>query len=227
VRHEQHRVPARAQGLDDAEQPVDLSAGEGSGRLVHDDHARVRGQRLDDLDELLIGDRQPAGEPVGVEPDAELVEDGGRLAPHLSTVDPAEPLERLRADEDVLGDGEVGKERRLLEDDRDPGRLRLLGVVEDGLLAVEHEPPRVRPVDAGEDLDERGLPGAVLADQPVHLARVELDVAVLERVHGAEALLCVLEDEQGLRMGCGHGRRLEDMEEGGPRASAEPPVGRL
>ena len=46
-------------------------------------------------------------------------------------------LQRLRADEDVLGDAEVGEERRLLEDDRDPGRLRLLGVVED-------RPPRRR-----------------------------------------------------------------------------------
>ena len=97
-----------------------------------------------------------------------------RLAAHPPAVDAAEALERLRADEDVLGDAEVGKERRLLEDDRDPGRLRLLGVVEDRLLAVEQEPAGVGPVDAGEDLDERRLAGAVLADEPVHLAGEEL-----------------------------------------------------
>ena len=44
------------------------------------------------------------------------------------------------ADEDVLGHAQVGEERRLLEDDRDPGLLRLLRGVEDRLLAVEHEP---------------------------------------------------------------------------------------
>ena len=102
---------------------------------------RVRRQRLRDLDELLVGDREAARQPVGVEPDAELLEDGGRLAAHPPAVDAAEPLERLHADEDVLGDGQVGEERRLLEDDRDPGGLRLLGVVEDRLLAVEQSRP--------------------------------------------------------------------------------------
>ncbi len=165
------------------------------GRLVHHDHARVRRQRLRDLDELLVGDREPAREPVGVEPDAELLEHRGRLAAHPPAVDAAEPLERLHADEDVLGDGQVGEERRLLEDDRDPGRLRLLGVVEDRLLAVEQQPAGVGPVDAGEDLDERRLAGAVLADEAVHLTGEELDVAVLERVNGAEALLGVFERE--------------------------------
>ena len=52
------------------------------GRLVHDDHPRVRRQRLRDLDELLVGDREPASQPVGVEPHAELLEHGGRLAAH-------------------------------------------------------------------------------------------------------------------------------------------------
>ena len=140
MRDEEHRVAARAQRLDDAEQPVDLRGRQRGRRLVHHDHPRVRRQRLRDLDELLVGDREPAREPVGVEADAELLEDGGRLAAHPPAVDAAEALERLRADEDVLGDAQVGEERRLLEDDRDPGRLRLLGVVEDRLLAVEHEP---------------------------------------------------------------------------------------
>ena len=215
-------MPSRPQGLDDAEQPVDLRAGEGGGRLVHHDHARVRGQRLHDLDQLLIGDREPAREAVRVETDAELVEHGGRLAAHPSAVDAPEALERLHTDEDVLGDAQVGEERRLLEDDRDPGRLRLLGVVEDRLLAVEHEPSRVGAVDAREDLDESGLPRAVLADEPVHLAAEELDVAVLERVDRPEALLSVLEGEQRRRMRCRHDRRLEDMEEGAPRERGAP-----
>ena len=74
VRDEEHRVAARAQRLDDAEQPLDLGRRERRGRLVHHDHARVRRQRLGDLDQLLVGDREPAREPVRVEPDAELVE---------------------------------------------------------------------------------------------------------------------------------------------------------
>ena len=197
MRDEEHRVAARPQCLDDAEQPVDLRPGQRGRRLVHHDHPRVRRQRLCDLDELLVGDRETARKPLGVEADAELIEDGGRLAAHAPRVDAAEALERLRADEDVLGDAQVGKQRRLLEDDRDPGRLRLLGVVEDRLLAVEQQPSGVGSMHARQDLDECRLAGAVLADEAVHLAGEELDVAVLECTHRAEALLRVLEGEHG------------------------------
>ena len=146
----------------------------------------------------------------------------GRLAPHPPAVDAAEALQRLRADEDVLGDAQVGEERRLLEDDRDPGGLRLLGVVEDRLLAVEQEAAGVGPVHAREDLDERRLAGAVLADEAVHLAGEQLDVAVLERVHGAEALLRVLEGEDGVR--CGVVTVVRESRRGAARRGA-PPVG--
>ena len=46
--------------------------------------------------------------------------------------------------------------------------------------AVEPDLPGVRPVQAGEDVHERALAGAVLAEQGVDLARsqVEVDVVV-------------------------------------------------
>ena len=46
-------------------------------------------QRLRDLDELLVGDREPAREPVGIEPDAELLEQRERVAAHPAPVDAA------------------------------------------------------------------------------------------------------------------------------------------
>src|SRR5581483_11255551 len=130
---------------------------------------------------------------VGVHPDAELFEETGCLAAHTPAVDAPKSLERLHRDKDVLGDAQIREERPFLEDDRDPGSLRLLGVVEDRLLAVEHEPAAVGTMDAGENLDKGGLTGTVLADEAVHLAGEQLDVAVLEGVHGPEPLLCVLQ----------------------------------
>ena len=56
------------------EQPLDLGARERRGRLVHDQHARVEAERLGDLDDLLVGDRQAAHRALGVEPHAEAVE---------------------------------------------------------------------------------------------------------------------------------------------------------
>ncbi len=63
------------------------------------------------------------------------------------------------------------------------------------------QPAGVRPVDAREDLHERGLAGAVLADEAVRLARVQLDPRVLERVDGAEPLVRVLQPEHRLDRG--------------------------
>ncbi len=48
--------------------------------------------------------------------------------------------------------------------------------------------PVVEPVDAADALDERRLAGAVVAEQGEDLARVDLEVHVLERQDRAEAL---------------------------------------
>src|SRR5439155_1395992 len=60
------------------------------------------------------------------------------------------------------------------------------------------DPAGVRLDVAGEDLDQRRLAGAVVADQAEHLALVEVQRDVDERRHGAEALRDVL-DAQSLR----------------------------
>ena len=196
VRDEEHRRALRAQRLDDAEEAVDLRLRERGGGLVHDDHARLGRERLGDLDDLLVGDREPARDAVGVELDAELVEQALDLAPHRARGRCAGSSQRLGADEDVLGDRQIREQRGLLEDDGDAGRVRLRGRVEDDLLAVDQHPPAVGPVHAGEDLDERRLAGAVLADERVRLAAAQLDPAVLERAHRAEALARVVDHEQ-------------------------------
>ncbi len=85
-------------------------------------------ERLRDLDELLVGDRQAAGRPARVdrhaEPGEELARPGCTIA---APVDGFETTQWLAAHRDVLRDGQVGEQRRLLVDDRDPGRLRVRG----------------------------------------------------------------------------------------------------
>ena len=77
------------------------------------------------------------------------------------------------ADEDVLGDRQVGEDHRLLVDRDDPQRLRIEGARDRARLAVDHDLAGVRLLDAGHDLDQRRLAGPVLADEGVDLARVE------------------------------------------------------
>ena len=77
VGDEQHGRALLAQRPDDREQPLDLRARQRGGRLVHDQHARLEAERLRDLDDLLVGDREAADGALGVE----RARRGGRAGP--------------------------------------------------------------------------------------------------------------------------------------------------
>ena len=56
------------------------------------------------------------------------------------------------------------------------------------LLAVEQHPPAVGPVEAGDDLDQRRLAGAVLAHQRMDLAGPEVERDLVERLDAGKRL---------------------------------------
>ena len=107
---------------------------------------------------------------------------------HGLAVDAAEAAAGLAAHEDVLGDRQVGEERRLLVDDGDAGVAGVGRAVEDDRLAVEQHLAGVRPVHAGEGLDQGRLARAVLAGERVRLAGEQLQGDVAQGPHGAEGL---------------------------------------
>ena len=74
-------------------------------------------------------------------------------------------------------------------DDGNAQRLRVARVVDLYGFAVEKDLARVHLVDAGEHLHHRRFSRAVLADQRVHLAALELKVAVVQRVNARKVLL--------------------------------------
>ncbi len=53
-------------------------------------------------------------------------------------------------------------------------------------VAAELDPPARRQVEAGQQVDERRLAGAVRADQAEHLVGRELEIDVLERLDALE-----------------------------------------
>ena len=58
-------TPSAFSAGDDVEQPLRLGERQARGRLVHDDQPRLERQRLGDLDQLLLGQRQRADRRVG------------------------------------------------------------------------------------------------------------------------------------------------------------------
>ena len=67
---------------DQLEQPARLRVGERGGRLVEDEQAHVREQRLGDLHHLLMRARKVADLPLWLQIEAESDDDPASLLPH-------------------------------------------------------------------------------------------------------------------------------------------------
>ena len=123
---------------------------------------------------------------MGVEVEPEALQVPGRLAVRGLPVDAAAAA-RLVAEHHVLADREVRAEVDLLVDRRDAGVLGVGRGAEDALLARDRDGALVDGVDAGQRLDQRRLPGPVLAHERVHLAGAEDEVHAVEREDAREA----------------------------------------
>ena len=94
----------------------------------------------------------------------------------------------VAADHHVLDGRHLGEQPDVLEGARD---ARLRDLVHRGRLvrrAAQHEGAAVGRVQAGDDVEEGGLAGAVGADQAVDLARIDGDADVGQGLQAAEAL---------------------------------------
>ena len=183
---EQDGHPRAAQSRHDAEEAADLVRRERGGRLVHDQHAHAQGERLGDLDGLLLGQGQATCRELHVEPDTKPRKNRFGIPLHGPVVDDASPI--AMADEDVLGDREIRKDHGFLVDRRDPKRLRLERAADPNRAAIDEGLARVRLLDPGHDLDEGRLARAVLPEEGVDLAGEEGQRDVVERLGRAEAL---------------------------------------
>ena len=192
---------------------VDFLLGERRGRLVHDEDVGVVGHRLGDLDHLPVGDGEVAHFRLGVDGDVEPVEQRLGAAAHLVVVDEAEGVQRLAADPDVFGHRHEGHQVEFLMDHRDAVLQRVERRRQLDFLALQLEGAGVGRVDAGDDLHQRRLAGAVLAHQRVNVAALQPERDVVERQHAGKGLADVLDLEQ--IFGAGNGAALPDDFGGG------------
>ncbi len=170
-------------------------------------------ERLRDLEGLLRRDGETARRRADVEARAEPLEDDRGVPPHLRPVD--DPTAVTMADEDVLGDGEVGENHRLLVHRGDPEGLRFEGARHAHHAAVDKDLSGVGLLDAGHDLDERRFPRAVLPEKRVDLAGVKCQGNVVERLDRAEALRDAPDLEDRRRGWCvGHRCSLDPARSG-------------
>ena len=168
--------------MDDAEDELRFLLGERRGRLVHDEDAGLAGERAGDLDDALLGDGEALDQRVDVDRgEAELVEERAGPLAHRPVVDHREArpaLHRQVGERDVLGDGHVAHHRDFLGEETDAGSDGGARIGEDDLGAVDAHRAGVAGVDAGQDLDQRRLAGAVRAEERHHLAGLDDEIDV-------------------------------------------------
>ena len=215
MRDKDDRQAFRLQRPDDADEICNLGFAQRRGRLVHDDEPGLHGERPGDLDQLLFGDRKIANQGHRVAPEADLVGDGARLFGHAPPAD-----EQLRAgfaaNEHVLGDRHVGSEGELLVDRDDAGALGVVGRRKSDRLPEQLDFAGIGALRAGQNLQQRRLAGAILAEKRVDLRRSHFEMNVFERKHAGKALAdaCHLEDWTVRLCRSGRKRRRRDGHSG-------------
>src|SRR5207237_4573850 len=116
---------------------------------------------------------------VRVEPPKRRV----RLPEAVATIGP-----RLKGQHDVLDDPEVLEETRDLERAGHSALCDLIGAQAGRVLTEEQEPAARWGEEAGQQIEERGLPFAVRSDERVHDAFLEPQVDVVHRAEAGEIL---------------------------------------
>ena len=187
VGDEDHRVPLGGVRAQELEEAARLLRRQHRGRFVHHQDPRVAVQRLEDLDLLLKPDGELVDPRVGIEVEAEARDQVARPLARPADVEQRAPM-RLRAQDQVLGDGQRLDQHEVLVHHPDPRVDRVAGAAHGHGAAVDLDLAGVRRLQAVEDLHERALAGAVLADEGVHLAPRELEVDVVVREDQGEAL---------------------------------------
>ena len=172
-------------------QPLDLALFERRRGLVENEDTALPAQRLGDRHQLALGEAERGDGPVGIGVEVELSEHGARGRAHACAIDHgerAEPSHRKVAERDVFRDRQRRHQAQLLRDGHDARRNRVARTGKMPLLAIDSHHAAIGTENPAQDADQRGLAGAVLADNGVDLAESDVEVDAVERRRRAELL---------------------------------------
>ena len=159
--------PLRVDAADRLDQLVAFALRQPAGDLVEQQQARVGGERARHFQPLAVEQRQRAADPVGLRGKAGLLEDLADLIDHIGL---ALVLAEAGGDQQVLGDRQLLEGMRHLVRAADAGKAAALRRDAGDVLAVELDRAGIGRHRAGDQREQRGLAGAVRADDAQRLA---------------------------------------------------------
>jgi hypothetical protein len=166
------------------------------GRLVQRHEPSLAHQCACQLHELALRYREPSHGQGRIDGQPQLRERACGPRAHRRLVETA-AARGLDAEEDVGGCGEDGHERLLLIDHRDAAGERVTRRREANRLPVPQQGTAVRWFGARDELEQRRLAGAVLADHCVDRAGCDREIDAVERRHTGIVLGDAAQLEQG------------------------------
>ncbi len=179
VLDEQDRqVQITLKAADEVSELADLLVIEPAGGLVEQEQGRLGRESARELDSLERAERKSTGKPLAEFAELEIFEDMLRLFAAATLRERTKP--RVRADEHVLEDGHVLEQHDVLKRARDPESRHPIGRCSSQVFPLEHNAAAVRAVEAGDEIEERRLPGAVRPDQPDDLSLLQVERNIRE-----------------------------------------------
>ena len=181
VRDVENADARRLQSPDEIEQLLLLALRQRARRLIEDQESRASRHGLGDFDHLTGPDAERRAEVVRGQIKLKLAEHVFRLRIHLGPANHAVRSHRLAPEKDVLRDIEIRNDRQLLMDHGDAIAQGVPRRSEMDFLAVDEETTGVRLIHSAQDVHERRLAGAIVADDCVDRPRLDRQVDAPQR----------------------------------------------
>ena len=159
-------------------------------RLVEQQHLRLHRERAREGNALALSARKLVGVALGEPLELHQLEQRPHLLADARLREACLSRANAQAEGHILENAHVAEKRVVLE--HEP-HAPLAHVRIGGVLAMEQHLPRVRPLEARDDPQQRGFARARWPEQREQLARSDLEAHLVERDEAAEALGQVLQ----------------------------------
>ena len=177
----------------DVQQLIGILRSQHGRGLIEDEHLGVADECLDDFHALLHAHGEVFDQRVGVDVESVPVGDLPDLPAGVIQVQESAGLGGLRSQCHILRDSKDRDQHEVLVHHADAGRHGVAGAAEGDRFVVDQDFALCGLVQSVEDVHQRGLASAVLAEQTVNLPGFDDHIDVIVGYQGAEAFCNALE----------------------------------